>query len=35
MCSVPFNVTPHEYAVTWLKSDEGLEALKMLESFSE
>jgi hypothetical protein len=33
MCSVPFNVKPYDYAATWLKSDEGLDSLKMLETF--
>lgn len=32
MCSVPFNMKPYDYAAIWLKSDEGLDSLKMLET---
>lgn len=33
MCSVPYGKRPEEFAASWLKSDDGLEALEMLESF--
>lgn len=33
MLSVPYGLTPFEAAVSFLKTDEGLDALKMLETF--
>ena len=35
MCSVPFNNDPYDFAGQFLQSDEGLDSLKMLETFSE
>jgi len=32
-CTVPFNEDPYDYACNMLQSDEGLEYLKMLETF--
>lgn len=33
MCSIPFGQDPYEFAGQYLKSDEGLDYLKMLETF--
>jgi hypothetical protein len=35
MCSVPHNNDPYDFAGHFLQSDEGLDSLKMLETFSE
>jgi hypothetical protein len=35
MCSVPHNNDPYDFAGQFLQSDEGLDSLKMLETFSE
>lgn len=35
MCSVPYNNDPYDFAGQFLQSDEGLDSLKMLETFSE
>ena len=33
MCSIPFGADAHDFAAQYLQSDEGLDYLKMLESF--
>ena len=33
MCSIPFGADPHDFAAQFLQSDEGLDALKMLETY--
>jgi hypothetical protein len=35
MCSVPYNTDPYDFAAQYLQSDEGLDMLKMLDTFSE
>jgi hypothetical protein len=35
MCSIPYGADPYDFAGQYLQSDEGLDYLKMLESFSE
>lgn len=34
MCSIPYGADPYDFAGQYLQSDEGLDYLKMLESFS-
>lgn len=35
MCTIPYGADPYDFAGQYLQSDEGLDALKMLETFSE
>ena len=35
MCSIPYNQEPHETAAAFLRSDDGIDALKMLEAMIE